>query len=157
MNKEFVPYDEALALKKLGFDEPCVAEYFHKILTFYYNTKRSVEIESKWVEETLKQATFTNSIPNHFDKEKACSAPTYSQVFKWFRNTHQLFHEIGIDQTTYPKYAFDITRFIGNPNDLTEREWGWEPIPADKNWCLYREYEEAELACLKKLIELIKK
>lgn len=27
MNKEFVPYEQALALKELGFDEPCFAYY----------------------------------------------------------------------------------------------------------------------------------
>ena len=29
-NLEFVPYDEALALRKLGFDEPCLGYYFGK-------------------------------------------------------------------------------------------------------------------------------
>ncbi len=27
MNKEFIPYEQALALKELGFDEPCFAWY----------------------------------------------------------------------------------------------------------------------------------
>jgi hypothetical protein len=27
MNKEFVPFEEAAALKKLGFNEPCFAIY----------------------------------------------------------------------------------------------------------------------------------
>jgi len=27
MSKEFIPYEEALALKKLGFDEPCYNQY----------------------------------------------------------------------------------------------------------------------------------
>ena len=27
MEKEFIPYTEALALKELGFDEPCFANY----------------------------------------------------------------------------------------------------------------------------------
>ena len=27
MNKEFVPYEQALALKELGFDEPCFGYY----------------------------------------------------------------------------------------------------------------------------------
>lgn len=25
MNKEFIPYEQALNLKELGFDEPCIA------------------------------------------------------------------------------------------------------------------------------------
>ena len=27
MNKEFVKYEQALALKELGFDEPCIGWY----------------------------------------------------------------------------------------------------------------------------------
>jgi hypothetical protein len=27
MNKEFVPYEQALALKELGFNEPCFGNY----------------------------------------------------------------------------------------------------------------------------------
>jgi hypothetical protein len=27
MNKEFIPYEQALALKELGFDEPCLGFY----------------------------------------------------------------------------------------------------------------------------------
>ncbi len=27
MNKEFIPYEQALALKELGFDEPCFGYY----------------------------------------------------------------------------------------------------------------------------------
>ena len=30
MNKEFIPYEQALALKELGFDEPCFGHYLMK-------------------------------------------------------------------------------------------------------------------------------
>lgn len=36
MNKEFVPYELALKLKQLGFDEPCIAT--HGYLELYINT-----------------------------------------------------------------------------------------------------------------------
>jgi len=29
MKDQFVPYEQALALKELGFDEPCIGNYFH--------------------------------------------------------------------------------------------------------------------------------
>lgn len=51
-----------------------------------------------------------------------------------------------------PKWCFSISKFIGNPKDLTEKEWGWENVPVD-NWYLYKTRKEAELACLSKLIE----
>ena len=28
MEKEFIPYEQALALKELGFDEPCFGYYY---------------------------------------------------------------------------------------------------------------------------------
>jgi hypothetical protein len=34
MEKDFVPYEEALALKELGFDEPCFAVYCVRRLKF---------------------------------------------------------------------------------------------------------------------------
>lgn len=30
LDKEFIPYQEALALKELGFDEPCFGFYTYK-------------------------------------------------------------------------------------------------------------------------------
>jgi hypothetical protein len=36
MKKEFVPYEQALELEKLGFDEPCIAT--HGYLELYINT-----------------------------------------------------------------------------------------------------------------------
>ena len=32
MNKEFVTYEQAFALKELGFDVPCIAWWFHEKL-----------------------------------------------------------------------------------------------------------------------------
>lgn len=161
IENNLVQYNEALELKQLGFNEKCIAEYFGKTLTFYRNLSETVQVtiegRLEWVKENTILSQYKNSSPNHFDKQFTVCVPTYSQAFAWFREKHQLFHEIGVDQTTYPKFAFDITEFIGNPKDLTEREWDWKPVPADPDWSLYRTYPEAELACLQKLIKLIKK
>ena len=70
--------------------------------------------------------------------------PTQTFLRKWLVENHQIFIEIQLDQTTYPKYCIEISRFIGNPRNLSEREWGWEKVevPMEK-WGLYRTYEEA--------------
>ena len=34
MEKEFVPYEQALELKELGFDEPCLAYLKPNVLTY---------------------------------------------------------------------------------------------------------------------------
>lgn len=132
MEDLFVPFEIAFQLKELGFDERCFTKYY----------------ESGKLADNLSYLHH-----NHFGQ---VNAPTYQQAFHFFREKYNLFHEIQIDQTTYPKFCFKIVRFIGNPKDLTEKEWGWEQIPNDANWSLFRTYEEAELACLQKLIEIVK-
>ena len=50
MQKEFIPYEQALALKELGFDEPCFAVYIDKTLImeddWLYSTNQDTFIES---------------------------------------------------------------------------------------------------------------
>jgi hypothetical protein len=72
-----------------------------------------------------------------------------------FEDNHKLYPAVVIDQTSYPKYAFEIASFFGNPKRLAEQEWGWNEMILSKN--LYRTRTEAELACLEKLIEIIEK
>jgi len=66
MKKEFVPYDIALRLKQLGFDEPCFG--FHSPIhdLMICNTKS------------------VNNIAGE------CLAPTYSQAFRWFREKYNI-------------------------------------------------------------------
>lgn len=131
MEKEFVTYELAVKLKELGFNEPCFAWYVSK--------KYGLEF-GKVTKENL------------FDE--GVLAPTFSQVFIWFEDNQQLYPSVVIDQTSYPKYAFEIASFFGNPKDLTEKDWGWNEMILSKN--LYRTRLEAEIECLKKLLELIK-
>ena len=71
MTKEFVPYELALELKQLGFDEPCFA--------IYYNPSKEL---------------FIGGTINPFTKEIRTLAPTYSQAFRWFREKYDLFISI---------------------------------------------------------------
>lgn len=61
MNKEFVPYAEALELKQLGFDEPSFGWWFTD--------------EEMLIIEKSKKSTSENII----------QAPTFSQAFDFFR------------------------------------------------------------------------
>ena len=74
MEKEFVPYQKALELKELGFDEPCMFTYTNNLVQYCPH-----------------HLTNTNLRPF---KENPISAPLYQQVFKWFREKHSLFHSI---------------------------------------------------------------
>jgi len=123
MENEFIPYEEALALKELGFDEECLKSYHivEKIRGQEY-------IE-------LKEVIYDNII-------ELCHAPLYQQAFRWFRQKHGLFSEINL--TTKQEDVEEFEFFILNLN---------EPLFESDN---YTVYEEAELACLRKLIEIVK-
>ena len=116
MEKEFVPYELALELKELGFDEP---NYFLK----WYDSKGKIR-EGLGLGEV--------------------NAPLYQQAFRWFRE----------------KYGYNcfVTSSILDGKwyyfreNLNDREDDSEPELTPK----FDTYEEAELVCLKKLIEIVK-
>ena len=62
MNKEFVPYTEASELKPIGFDEECFGYYYNRELSFGARTSYGEVVE----------------------------APTFSQVFRFFRKKYKL-------------------------------------------------------------------
>ena len=69
-------------------------------------------------------------------------------VLRWFREKYNLFCEIQIDRTTAPKFCFNIFQYehFGNYEEIRIGEW-----------YLYRTQEEAEIECLKELIEIVKR
>jgi len=129
MEREFVPYVLAVKLKELGFNEPCFGHYANVELVYDSHTNNEMQ-------------------------RFRYGAPTFSQAFRWFREKYQIFPEVLTDCTTEPKFVYTYKTFYGNPKDLTEQEWGWENN-IGKYSDLYRTYEEAELDCLTKLIELV--
>ena len=117
MKKEFIPYEQALALKELGFDEPCFA-YFDR--------------------EDNQVLKFDVCYEN-----KNLSAPTFSQAFRWFREKYGIPSHIATYwQHDWNDYSYQYY-FVENKKE-------WNDIEH------YNTYEEAELACLKKLIEIVK-
>lgn len=135
MIKEFVLYKEALELYKLGFNEQCIAE-FDKSGQFKMFTQRPDM-------DDFELFTLTNSQQQN---EDVC-APTYSQAFKWFGKTFNLFPLPVIDQTSNPKFSYEICVYKGN------FEWGKKILAP----YLYRTQEESNLECLKHLIVITKK
>ena len=118
MNKEFIPYEQALALKELGFDEPCLKKYIAGCL---------------WSSPTTPEI-YKNIHPNSSD----CLAPLYQQAFRWFREKYNLFGQVNM----HTCFIYDIS------NDELKMVKQYDK--------LVKTYEEAELACLIKLIEIVK-
>lgn len=151
MEKEFIPYEQALALKELGFDEPC-------LLRIQYSSGYDVFTGRKfqnsiWLgngyEADIDDKKIKYKFPKHSEDEYgSLKIPLYQQAFRWFKEKHNLFHEIQIDRTAEPKFCFDIFQYehFGNYEEIRIGEW-----------YLYRTQEEAELECLKELIEIVKR
>ena len=117
MEKEFIPYEQALELKELGFDEPCFGYYVPLL-------DDTQELEIKLIE--------TNG-------NKIIIAPLYQQAFRWFRE------------------KYDLIYFITPEGSINNRGY----LYSIKDWKAFvgtfgQTYEEAELKCLKKLIEIVK-
>lgn len=113
MEKEFVPYEQALALKELGLNEPCLASYYH----------------------AGKRLDICEYI-NH--GEYTVLAPTFSQAFRWIRE----------------KYGLCI---VIKPIDDKKLELGYNLLKNGLMMGSHLTYEEAELDCLTKLIEITEK
>jgi hypothetical protein len=74
MNNEFISYEQALALKELGFNEPCFAHFVK-----YYNEIKCI----------LDSDDFDQWWTNNSDNLE-CKAPLYQQVFRWFREKYRI-------------------------------------------------------------------
>lgn len=124
MTKEFIPYQQGLQLKELGFDEPCWAWWHIEDCDtrFCYSDQRSPIINSRETE--------------------IVGLPTYSQAFRWFRENYKLHSYIHSD------YSWNISGGIWDLNGHKGSRYDWDSNP-------HTTYEEAELDCLNKLIEII--
>ena len=136
MEKHFCDYNQSLALKELGYDEPCMGKY-----------------DTKQGDEWLLNIYSGHLNIQFSDKSKACIAPLKSQVFEWGRNNHQLFYtiETNCSQLSF-EWGFDYTIF-----DKENDKWlSTEPQNGPPGETTYKTYEEAESACIDKLIEIVK-
>jgi hypothetical protein len=129
MEKEFIPYELALELKELGFDEPCFGRYIY---------------DGRGKEWFLVQNQQTKSASVIFEGDRSVdgisvAAPLYQQAFRWFREKYKL------DNWVYK--SRDYAYFYSILRDSRYLSANVEFIS----------YEEAELECLKKLIEIVKK
>ena len=127
ISHEFIPYEQALELKELGFDEPCLAFYDGKgTEQIYFNSHRNGSGDYEPFKKMERITWF--------------GAPLYQQAFRWFRE----------------KYS--INSWIINAEDNNN---AFKPFFRGNNIDehlvdFYNTYEEAELARLKKLIEIAK-
>lgn len=95
MENEFIPYDQALALKVQGFDEPCLAWY---------------QVGGSGLRPNATKVTLVTMHTN--SNSEMVAAPLYQQAFRWFRE-RELYQEIQVDTTRHPKFAYRIVNSFG--------------------------------------------
>jgi hypothetical protein len=130
MEEHFVNYNQALALKELGFDEPCFGAYrshshFIGHLDIQYCTTNNLK-QYEWLLHTL--------------------APLKQQVFRWFRENHN------IDGWVVPYYQLGGGKLYSYVYEEIDNAQELNVTDADD----YKTYEEAESACIDNLIEIVK-
>ena len=108
IKNEFIPYEQALELRELRFDELC--------LGFYVGKDKEVFMSSN---------DFNAPFQFRLDSKTTFVAPTFSQAFRFFNEKYGLYH-------------YNIRR------DYYISEDG------------VRSYDDIELECLKKLIQIVK-
>ena len=133
---ELVPYEQSLALKELGFDKLCFTYFLNSFLQPAF---------------TARDYSYFNEMseinPNMLNYEYVL-APTFSQAFKFFREKYGLHGDISEEsdwEEDNESWSFDIYKYkLGNNDAMIS------------NCETFNIYEEAELACLIKLIEIVK-
>lgn len=131
MTKEFIPYEQALELKELGFEAAPIGGT-HQGSVFYY--------------EDGKLYYDYRPIYSSSTHDGQILAPLYQQAFRWLREKHNLYSHVR------ESYSFDnILEFVSQINGSYVNH-GIYDKPVNR----FETYEEAELACLIELIKIVK-
>lgn len=135
--EEFITCKQAVSLKELGFNKPCIA-----IFNIYENKRLKPDIIPIRQNGSNKPNGLWDWTTVAYDKkEDDILAPTRHQAFKWFRekhNQHSFIHYHSKPEYTIRVYD-DITLYWSLDEKIS-----------------FKTYEEAESACLDKLIEIVK-
>jgi hypothetical protein len=131
MEKEFVPYELALRMKQLGFDEPCFG--------FYYDDG----------ELQIKEG-------NHYPLGYL-NAPLFQQAFRWFRDNHSLFSSILPFQDIEDDIRLCYYYCIVNLYECKDEDILCNESSLGASDVNFSSPEDAELQCLIKLIEGVEK
>ena len=125
----FCPYELALELKELGFNQPCFA---------FYGLSRD---DYKTIRLSIFQNLKTDYLPDIHHLDVTCDAPLYQQAFRFFREKYGL-HYIICKNIQMDGYGYREVILI--------------PYMEENENTIFKTYEEAEVECLVKLIEIAK-
>ena len=149
MEKEFITYTQSLALKELGFDEPCFAYYGINNI----ESKLFFDIDPE--DGELTSLNQNQIYHNNLSEVGRISAPLKAHVFEWFIDKHGLhihmcpeFYKDGIN------YCWQILWYLPKDKWTDSNVRGGTMFYGDNHE--YPTKEEAENACIDKMIEIVK-
>lgn len=149
MIEKFVRYEEALFLKKIGFDDECFGYYedqSKKLVIYYSNLPLTPE-------QQKRPGLYQTEIRNSTQPQWSTAAPLIQDAFKWFRETHHI-HGFILPQGDCKHW---IVSNIGrtDTNDYPDRlDFESKKFFEGKKFI---SYEEAAQACIRKMAVTIKK
>lgn len=129
LKRQFVTYEQAKKLSKLGFYEPCFGYY----------------IQLKNPDEGILKIETVDNIDNN----SCVYAPTYSQIFTWFRDNHSI--QGFIDYFYYDGFQYGY-KWVTSDGDYDEY---CSFIDDESLITNSKKYEKVESVLLDKLIELL--
>lgn len=132
MKKEFLQFEEAQALKELGFVEPCFGYYY--------------TLNSKDWKFAEKAEFYRLDDEINIGGKFTLLAPTYSQIFRWFRDKHNLHGCVDLQSCTPSHWYCRV-------DDIVKNDYIYHSEDDGIQFCTY---EEAEIGCLKMMIKILK-
>lgn len=125
--KDLIPYIEALELNNLGFSEFCFMQY-------WINNEGLANTKWYW---------------NH-NRGMKLSAPLFSQAFRFFRENYGLY-------ISFVRYRNSVVIEMPDTFSKVYEIWIQDENKDESIWVgCFDGQEEAELECLKKLIQIVK-
>jgi len=144
--KDFVPYKESLDLKELGFDKPCFGFWdgYNGGSHLFFKPRVKYHWLVKLFTPQPDITSYSQGLLEYKEGDNAVLAPTFSQAFRFFREKYNL-------RVSFP-YWNGYNQMI--PEHL---RYTYECIIIPENaLSISVRCEEAELACLRKLIQIVK-
>ena len=135
MEKEFAPYELAVKLKDLGFNEPCFGFYLED----------GTWTPASYSRKGIVYPSNTDLLPGWY------TALLFQQAFRWIREKYNI--QGYIYSSTVRGNSEKTKQFTGYIWNINGIDMPF--LSTDARDELHDTYEEAEVACLNKLIEII--
>jgi len=147
LEKEFVPYQQSLDMKELGFDEPCFTSYDNEGKLRNPFDYSNSEPDCRYIEDSKhfvynSELTIDNFNGPKYLYTQFIAAPTFSQAFRFFRENYKL--NAFIRGKVFDGYIYEIDGL------------GLLAYKFEVGGVSNASYEQVELDALNKLIEIVK-